>query len=189
MTDTLMRRVAEADMSEAQRAARAGALAVAGDATIIEVFANSEKANRFFSEAFYQGLFFGGDVPLRYKELLRLRLSKAHGCWFCNRNNEAGAAQAGFTSAQIAAIGGEGEADFAAAERAVLSLADELALTNMAGRLTPELYTSLKTHFTDGDIVELAIVGAVLGGLNKAAFVLDLVQREDWCPFSPAKAA
>jgi AhpD family alkylhydroperoxidase len=189
MTDTLMARVAEADMRDAIRASRAGALALTGDATIIEVFANSPKASTFFFEGFYQGLFFNGDVALRYKELLRLRLSKVHGCWFCNRNNEAGAKAAGFTDAQIQAIGGEAEADFTGAERAVLALADELVLTNMGGRLTPELYAALKAHFSDGDIVELSIVGAVLGGLNKAAFVLDLVQREDWCPFVPSQAA
>jgi AhpD family alkylhydroperoxidase len=188
MTDTLMGRVAEADMTESLKAARAGALALTGDATIVEVFATSPKASDFFFNDFYQNLFFGGDVPIRYKELLRLRLSKLHGCWFCNRNNEAGARAAGFTEIQIEAIGGEGDAPFTPAERAVLALANEMALTNMAGRLTPQLYGALKAHFTDGDIVELSIVGAILGGLNKAAFVLDLVQREDWCPFAPAEA-
>jgi AhpD family alkylhydroperoxidase len=189
MTDTLMNRVAEADMSDSVRTARAGALALTGDATIIEVFANSPKASGFFFNDFYQNLFFNGDVPIRYKELLRLRLSKVHGCWFCNRNNEAGARAAGFTDAQIQAIGGDGEAAFTDAERAILGLADEMVLTNMGGRLTPALYAALKAHFTDGDIVELSIVAAILGGLNKAAFVLDLVRREEWCPFTPSAAA
>ncbi len=189
MTDTLMRRIPESRMSDALKAARAGALALTGDATITEVFANSEKVCDFFFNQFYQGLFFNGDVPLRYKELLRLRLSKVHGCWFCNRNNEAGAKAAGFTDAQIQAIGGDARADFTGAESAVLALADELVLTNMGGSLTPELYAALKAHFSDGDIVELSMVGAVLGGLNKMAFVLNLVERETWCPFTPAEAA
>lgn len=188
MTETLMHRVPEAEMSEAIKAARAGAIALTGDGTIIEVFANSPKTSEFFFNQFYQGLFFGGDVPVKYKELVRLRLSKIHGCWFCNRNNEAGATAAGYSEAQIAAIG-VGEPPpaglFTPAEDACIALADELALTNMGGRLTPELYARLKAHFTDSDIVELSIVGAVLGGLNKAAFVLDLVQRESWCPFTP----
>lgn len=189
MTDTLMHRVPEADLSDALKAARAGALALTGDASIIEVFANSEKVCDFFFNHFYQGLFFKGDVALRYKELMRLRLSKTHGCWFCNRNNEAGAKAAGFTDAQIQAIGGDAQAEFTGAESAVLALADELALTNMGGSLTPDLYAALKAHFTDGEIVELAMVGAVLGGLNKMAFVLNLVERETWCPFTPAEAA
>ena len=189
MTDTLMHRVPEADLSDALKAARAGALALTGDATITEVFANSQKVCDFFFDGFYKGLFFNGDVPIRYKELLRLRLSKAHGCWFCNRNNEAGAKAAGFTDAQIQAIGGDVKAEFTGAERAVLALADELVLTNMGGSLTPTLHASLKANFSDGDIVELSMVGAVLGGLNKMAFVLNLVERETWCPFTPAVAA
>jgi AhpD family alkylhydroperoxidase len=194
MTDTLMRRVPEAEMSDALKAARAGALALTGDATITEVFANSEKVCEFFFNGFYKGLFFNGDVPIRYKELLRLRLSKVHGCWFCNRNNEAGARAAGFTDVQIQAIGGDADADFedarfTGAERAVLALADELVLTNMGGTLTPALYEALKSHFSDGEIVELSMVGAILGGLNKMAFVLNLVERETWCPFTPAEAA
>lgn len=188
MTDTLMHRVPEAELSEALKAARASALALTGDATITEVFANSEKVCEFFFEGFYKGLFFNGDVDIRFKELMRLRLSKVHGCWFCNRNNEAGAKAAGFSDAQIQAIGGDAQAEFTDAEAAVLALADELVLTNMGGALTPQLHASLKAHFSDGDIVELAMVGAVLGGLNKMAFVLNLVEREAWCPFTPAEA-
>jgi AhpD family alkylhydroperoxidase len=189
MTDTLMHRVPEAELSDTLKAARASALALTGDATITEVFANSEKVCDFFFDGFYKGLFFNGDVPIRYKELMRLRLSKAHGCWFCNRNNEAGARAAGFTDAQVQAIGGDAAADFTDAERAVLALADELALTKMGGSLTPDLYAWLKTNFNDGEIVELSMVGAVLGGLNKMAFVLNLVERETWCPFTPAVTA
>lgn len=189
MTETLMNRVPPEALTDALKSAREGALSLTGDATIIEVFANSPRTCEFFFENFYQSMFFKGDVALRYKELMRLRLSKTHGCWFCNRNNEAGARAAGFTEAQIQAIGGEAEAEFTGAERAVLALADELALTNMTGRLTPALYADLKRHFSDGEIVELSMVGAVLGGLNKMAFVLDLVRREDYCPFTPAQAA
>jgi AhpD family alkylhydroperoxidase len=189
MTDTLMHRVPEAELSDSLKAARAGARAGTGEATLTAVLANSRKVCDFFFDGFYQGLFFNGDVAIRYKELMRLRLSKVHGCWFCNRNNEAGAKAAGFTDAQIQAIGGDAEAPFTGAERAVLALADELALTNMGGSLTPELYASLKAHFSDGEIVELSMVGAVLGGLNKMAFVLNLVERETWCPFTPAVAA
>ena len=32
------------------------------------------------------------------------------------------------------------------------------------------------------------MVGAILGGMNKLAFVLDVVAKEDYCPFVPATA-
>jgi AhpD family alkylhydroperoxidase len=187
---TLMRRVPPEEMSPELRAARANAEALTGDATIIEVFANSPPAAKFFFQDFYGAVFFGGEVDRRYKELLRLRLSKTHGCFFCNRNNEAGARDVGFSEAQISALGGDADAaGWTAAERAVIALADELALTNMGGALTPDLHLALKAHFSDGQIVELGMVGAILGGLNKFAFVFDLVQREDYCPFVPQQQA
>ena len=186
MTDTLLHRVPEAEMTPQLQASRDAALRLSGDATIIEVFANSKAASTLLFEDFYQKVFFGGEVDRRYKELLRLRLSKLHGCFFCNRNNEAGALEVGFTPAQIDAIGGDAVAEFTPAETAVLALADELALTNMGGRLDAELYAQLKACFTDGQIMELGTVGGVLGGMNKLSFVFDLVEREPYCPFHKA---
>jgi AhpD family alkylhydroperoxidase len=191
MPDTcLMHRVPPEQMTPEIRAAREGALALTGDATIIEVFANSPTVTSFFFGDFYRTVFFGGEVERRYKELLRLRLSKTHGCWFCNRNNEAGAREVGYDDAQIAALGGDANAaTFTPADRAVIDLADQLALTNMGGALTPDLHRRLKARFSDSQIVELGMVGAILGGLNKFAFVFDLVQREAYCPFVPQEAA
>ena len=150
------------------------------------MFANSEAASTLLFEGFYQKVFFAGEVDRRYKELIRLRLSKLHGCFFCNRSNEAGAREVGFTPEQIDAIGGDATAKFTPAETAVLALADELALSNMGGRLDADLYTQLSANFTDGQIMELGTVGGILGGMNKLSFVFDLVEREPYCPFRKA---
>ncbi len=92
----------------------------------------------------------------------------------------------GHTPEQIDAIGGDATAKFTPAEAAVLALADELALTNMGGRLDADLYTQLRANFTDGQIMELGTVGGILGGMNKLSFVFDLVEREPYCPFHKA---
>lgn len=189
MANTLMQRVARDAMEPAIRDAAANAEAVSGDATIIEVIANSTPTMTFFLGDFYAGLFFGGEVPLKFKELGRLKLSVIHGCQFCNRNNTKGAREAGFSEDQINAVIDDNDTPFDAAEKAVLDLARELALTNPGGHLTPDLYARLKAHFTDAQIVELSTVMAVLGGLNKMAFTLELVEREPSCPFVPAAAA
>lgn len=190
MTDTLMHRVAPEEMGRELLAARENTIKLTGDATILEVFANSPLIVKFFFQDFYQNVFFNGEVDRRYKELLRLRLSKTHGCWFCNRNNEAGAREVGYNDDQIAALGGDAcSASFTPVDRAVIDLADQLALTNMGGALTPDIHGRLKQHFTDGQVVELGMVGAILGGMNKFAFVFDLVQKEDYCPFVPKATA
>ena len=189
MTNTLMNRVPREALDSARKAAWDHSVKISGDPTIVEVFANSEKANNFFSQHFYQGLFFEGDVPRIYKELVRYRLSLIHGCNFCNRNNSHSSLDAGLSQEKIDAIEDWENGPFNDAEKAVLAFAEELALTNMEGALTETLYARLKANFSDSDIIELGMVGAVLGGMNKLAFVLDVVAREDYCPFGPEVAA
>ena len=59
-----------------------------------------------------------------------------------------------------------------------------MALTNHEGKLDDELYSQLHSHFSDEEICELGSVMAVIGGFAKLAFVMDLVEREDYCPFN-----
>jgi len=189
MPETLMRRVPRDELTREQQSGLDRTKAICEDATILEVMANSPKALKLLSEHFYQQLFFEGDVPRRYKELLRYRLSLIHGCRFCNLNNRASSKEAGLTEAELDSMEDFENGPFSTADKAAIALAEQLALTNLEGALTPELYVRLKAHFTDGDIVELAMVGAVLGGMNKMAFVLNLVAKEEYCPFAPQVAA
>lgn len=189
MTNTPLRRIPRNELPEAMQAGWDRSMMLCGEATIIEVMANSPTASKLFFEEFYAKTFFGGEVDRRYKELLRLKLSTIHGCRFCNRNNIAGSKEVGYSDAQIEAIDDAQSTLFTPAERSVLKLAEEMALTNMGGQLTPALYRELKQHFTDSQIVEMGVVMALLGGLNKLAFVFDLVTKEEYCPFVPAQAA
>ena len=73
----------------------------------------------------------------RYKQLARLKLSLIHGCRTCNKQNVPGALEAGFTQAQIDALSDGNAEPFAPAERAVIDYAEQIALSNMDGRMTP----------------------------------------------------
>ncbi|WP_448586187.1 carboxymuconolactone decarboxylase family protein [Thermaurantiacus sp.] len=165
-----------------------------GDATIIGVMAHAPDILRWYFGAFYDGLFYnrhkGMRVDVRTKELLRLKLSKQHGCQFCNRFNTVEALQAGLTQAQVDAIFDSAAPVWSGADRAVLALADEMMLQNMAGHLSPGLYRQLRAHFDDGQIVELGFIAAVLTGVAKWIFTFDMVNREETCPVvRPAVAA
>ncbi len=46
----------------------------------------------------------------------------------------------------------------------------------------------LRAHFSESDILELGTVMAVISGMAKLSFVLNLVDKESYCPFA-AKAA
>lgn len=155
-----------------------------GDATFVEAFAQAPDMLDFVMNRFYGPVFFGGKVPQRYKQLARLRLSLLHGCRTCNLQNVPGAREAGFTDAQVAALAAGDDAPFTAAERAVIDYANQIALTNMDGDLTPALLDSLRASFTEEQILELGTAMAVISGMAKLSFVLRLVEKESTCPFA-----
>lgn len=185
MADTPLTRVPREQMDGLAAMAWDRLNALTGEPAFVEAFALAPELLDFAMVAFYQQLFFEGRVPERYKQLARLRLSLAHGCRTCNLQNVPGARAAGFTDAQVAAIEGD-RSVFDTAELAVLDLADRMVLTNPEGRLDAKLHARLKAHFDDAQILELAMVMGVIGGLAKMSFVLDLVEREAGCPFTPA---
>lgn len=156
-----------------------------GEPAFVEAFATAPDVLRFVMGEFYQKQFFGGEVDQRYKQLARLRLSALHGCLTCNKQNTVGAGEAGFTEEQIQAImSGEHTALFTPAEQAVLNYANQVALTNPDGRLDASAVSELQAHFSSAEICELGTVMAVIAGMAKLSFVLDLVEKEPYCEFA-----
>ena len=175
-------------MPERWRAVAERAEEVRGESTLIEVLAQAPELLGWYYDGFYAEVFFKGRVDRRVKELLRLRLSTLHGCAFCNRGNTRSALEAGVTEAQVAAIRRPDSKVFDDRDRAVMRLAGEMALPNMTGEVTPALAAELRRFFSEAEMVELAVVAAVLTGMAKMLFVFDLVSREADCPIGPAAA-
>lgn len=184
MSETLLTRIPRDQLEPRWQKAWEMLDQLTGSATFIEVFAQAPETLDFVMEKFYARLFFGGAVAQRYKQLARLTLSCLHGCRTCNRQNVPGALAAGFTQQQIDALISGDNSVFTDAERAVIAYAEQVALTNMDGRLTPPLLADLREHFTEAQILELGTAMAVIAGMAKLSFVLDVVEREDYCPFA-----
>ena len=55
--------------------------------------------------------------------------------------------------------------------------------------MTPELFKRLRAHFSEADILELGVAMAIISGMAKLSFVLDLVEKESYCPFAATAAA
>lgn len=182
---TPLTRVARTSMPEDIRAAFDHSMALRGDATFFEVFANHPELYRWYTGSFYGDVFRGGLVSRRIKELVRLRLSTVHGCRFCNQGNRVDALEAGLSEADIDALDDYASSSLAEAEKAALCLADEMVLTNPGGQLDEGLYRELREHFSDAEILELGVVLGVLAGIAKFLFAFDLVARETNCPLHP----
>lgn len=185
MADTVMKRIPRDRLSSEWQGAWDMLDGLTGEPTFIEVMASAPELLQFAMVEFYQKIFFGGRVDERYKQLLRLRLSLAHGCRSCNLQNTAGIKAVGYDQSHIDAIEGD-RSIFSPDECAVLDFGDEMLLTNPSGRLDRNLYARLKMHFDDAQICELGVVAGFIGGMAKMAFVLDLVEKEQTCPFGAA---
>ncbi|NIM69902.1 MAG: carboxymuconolactone decarboxylase family protein [Xanthomonadales bacterium] len=183
MSETLLTRVPPEELSEGARAAWEALNELTNVPTFVEVFAKAPELLDFAMVQFYQNIFFQGRVAERYKQLSRLRLSMNHGCRTCNLQNLVGVADIGYSQDQIDAMWRQDYAGFSEDEQAVMELADEIALNNPHGKLTPELHARLKRHFSDEEILELGLCLAVIVGMVKLSFAFGLVEKEDYCEF------
>lgn len=187
MVETLLSRVHKDDLPPDLRESWEFLNGRTGEPTFVEVFAKAPELLTFVMGDFYDKIFYNGRVELRYKELARLRLSLIHGCNTCIKQNVPGCLEIGFTQEQVQAVDGDFEnGPFDEAEKAVLAYTQQMELTNTGGHMTAPLYERLRKHFSDEDILELGTCMAVVGGMAKLSFVLDLVVKEDSCPFVPA---
>ena len=186
MSDTLFTRTERHNMTPQWQSARDMLDKLTGDATFVEVFAQAPELLEFVMQQFYVKVFFGGTVEQRYKQLARLKLSLIHGCRTCNKQNVPGALEAGFTQPQINALIDGDLGLFAPAEHAVIEYAQQIALSNMDGQMSPDLFERLRAHFSEAQILELGTAMAVVSGMAKLSFVLGLVERESYCPFASA---
>lgn len=189
MNDTLLTRIPREELDPKWHLAWDTLNTLTGTPQFVEVFAQNPDMLDFVMNRFYAPVFFGGRVDQRYKQLARLKLSVLHGCRTCNRQNVPGALAAGFTAAQIDALIAGDDSLFTDAERAVIDYAAQVALTNMDGLMTPELFRRLRAHFSEADILELGIAMAVIAGMAKLSFVLNVVEKEAYCPFAPVGAS
>ena len=73
-------------------------------------------------------------------------------------------------------------------EDVVAGIRNTVPLTELE-RLGPDAYRRLRAHFSEADILELGVAMAVISGLAKLSFVLDLVEKESYCPFAGGDAA
>ncbi|MEY3338641.1 MAG: hypothetical protein RL245_1633 [Pseudomonadota bacterium] len=187
MTQTLFTRTPRSDLPASIAPAWDMLNKLTGEPTFIEVFAQAPQLLNLVMNEFYVKVFFGGEVPQRYKQLARLRLSLVHGCRTCNKQNVPGAIEAGFSAAQIDALVANQVSTplFSDADLAVIEYTDQMVLTNMHGEISPQLFKTLRAHFSEAQILELGVVMAIIGGMAKLSFLLDVVEKETWCPFTP----
>ncbi len=155
--------------------------ALGGDTAFYQFAANSPSTAEFYWGHFYRDLFFRGTLPVRLKELVRLRLAALNGCAFCSVGDRASAIAHGVTEIEV-------DAAFEyPRHRGILQDPREVAAldaaTTMAAREAAaphQLLGSLLSEFTAAEAVELLIVIGILLGVGIALVETGFVQRT--CP-------
>jgi len=108
-----------------------------------------------------------GTLERRYKELAYLKTSHLNGCEYCMRAHTPGAKRAGITAEQIEALTFyERSPHFDEKDKAVLLYAERMTRAAGAG-LRDMAVGELKRHFTEGQIVELALVTCMANFTNR----------------------
>jgi uncharacterized peroxidase-related enzyme len=108
-----------------------------------------------------------GTVEPKYKELAYLKTSMLNGCEYCARAHTVSAKRTSITAEQIAALTFyERSALFDEKEKAVLLYTERLTRAAGAG-LRDAAVGELKRHFSEDQVVELALVIAMANFTNR----------------------
>jgi uncharacterized peroxidase-related enzyme len=115
----------------------------------------------------YASVMHEGTLEPRYKELAYLKTSHLNGCEYCSRAHTPAAKRAGITSEQIGAVTFyERSPLFDEKEKAVLLYAERMTRAAGAG-LRDAAVGELKRHFSEDQIVELALVVCMANFTNR----------------------
>jgi uncharacterized peroxidase-related enzyme len=107
-----------------------------------------------------------GSVDLGLRRLIGHVASRAAGCQYCMAHTAGHALHSGIDDAKLAAVWEYRTSPlFNAAERAALDMA--LAAGQVPNDVTDKMFTELRTHWNEGEIVEIVAVIALFGFLNR----------------------
>ncbi len=98
--------------------------------------------------------------------------------------NTVSARRYGISDDEIAALDDYEHGPFDEREKAAIRLATIMSWREPTGTVDDDLLAQLQEYFSDGEIMELAMVCAVLTGMAKLLFAFDLADKEAPCPFN-----
>jgi AhpD family alkylhydroperoxidase len=146
------------------------------DPRLVRIYARTEVGIAYLRA--WRSALFGGQLPLRLKELVRIRFVATEECGYCSSMKTPRAMQEGVTMEALSELSSyETSPLFDERERAALRFGD-LWRRDAIG--TDEVFADLRRHFSDDEIVEL---GTLLSMVEGSRFVkaLDVVSWGDAC--------
>ncbi len=117
-------------------------------------------------QAHFAAVLTTGTVPTRLKELISVRTSQVNQTPYCLASHTRLARNLGWTDDQLAHLAEWPQrTDFTPAEKAALRLAE--TVTRDAHAVTDEQFAELRSHFSEGEIVELLCAIGLFNYFNR----------------------
>jgi uncharacterized peroxidase-related enzyme len=128
-----------------------------------------------------------GTLPTSLKELVIVRTSQMNRCEYCLASHSLLAQKLGYSNAQIAALPDfESSDSFTAREKTALRLAERL--TRNERPLDDTEVTELRSHFSEGEIVELMAASGLFNYFNRFNNLLAMEPTQPGAGLEPATA-
>ncbi|WP_083742293.1 carboxymuconolactone decarboxylase family protein [Bradyrhizobium mercantei] len=155
----------------------------APDPLCAQIYARSEAGRNWLRQ--WNELLNGGIVPVALKEMCRVLISLKHGCSYCSSVKARIAYESGLTEEKLmATIDFETSPLFDERERAALRFATLFKSSDDAID-SDEVYDDLKKHFSEEEIIELALLCAETDGVGKFARSLRMRSWDEACTIQP----
>lgn len=152
--------------------------ALGGDTRFFRFAAHAPHVAHLYWVQFYQDVFFKGRLPVRLKEIARLRLAALNGCSFCQVGDKASAMANGVTEAEVEALFASGQcASFSPAEQAAADAATRMSNLDPDSVLEDELKARLIACFEPDALVELMTVIGILTGMARMLLAAGFITR------------
>lgn len=130
----------------------------------------------------WETIFFGGLLPLRLKELCRIRFVALEECGYCASLRTERTRREGLTPQVVADLNDyEASQLLTDKEKAALRFTDRWRRESIANDAT---FEELRRHMTDEEIIELGVFHSFLEG-SRFAKALDLVSFDEACELDP----
>jgi alkylhydroperoxidase family enzyme len=127
----------------------------------------------------------GGILPIPLKEMVRVLISMKHFCGYCSTVRSNIAIERGLTEEKLlATLDFETSNLFDEREKAALRFASRFKDSD-DGIDSDQVYDELKQHFTEEEIIELALLCAQTDGVGKFARSLNMRSWEEACELQP----
>jgi AhpD family alkylhydroperoxidase len=155
----------------------------APDPLSAQIYARTEVGRNWLRQ--WNELLNGGILPVALKEMCRVLISMKHGCGYCSTVRARIAYENGLTEEKLmATMDFEKSPLFDQRERAALRFATLFKQSDDAID-SDDVYAELKKHFSEEEIIELALLCGETDGVGKFARSLRMRTWEEACSIQP----